>query len=32
MPSGRLHLAVRADGSMELTGPAEIVASGTVRL
>ncbi|MDT0310460.1 diaminopimelate epimerase [Streptomyces sp. DSM 44917] len=32
MPGGRLGVAVLADGSMELTGPATIVAHGTVRL
>lgn len=29
---GRLHIAVLADGAMELTGPAEILARGTVNL
>ncbi|MFE3946407.1 diaminopimelate epimerase [Streptomyces sp. NPDC059118] len=32
MPGGRLRIAVLADTSMELTGPADIVATGTVRL
>ncbi|MDO0912846.1 diaminopimelate epimerase [Streptomyces sp. DT2A-34] len=32
VPGGRLHVAVRADGSMELNGPAVIVARGTVDL
>ncbi|MFJ2008030.1 diaminopimelate epimerase [Streptomyces chartreusis] len=32
MPGGQLSIAVLADGSMKLTGPAAIVASGMVRL
>ncbi|MFE9769420.1 diaminopimelate epimerase [Streptomyces sp. NPDC005808] len=32
MPGGRLCVDVLADGSMQLTGPAAIVAHGTVRL
>jgi diaminopimelate epimerase len=32
MPGGQLRVAALADGSMDLTGPAAIVASGTVRL
>ncbi len=32
MPGGQLRVAVLTDGSMDLTGPAAIVASGTVRL
>ncbi|GAA1930458.1 diaminopimelate epimerase [Streptantibioticus ferralitis] len=32
LPGGRLRIAVRADGTMELNGPAEIVAQGTVHL
>ncbi|MEU0743024.1 diaminopimelate epimerase [Streptomyces sp. NPDC006134] len=32
MPGGRLRIAVLPDGSMQLTGPAAIVAHGTVRL
>lgn len=32
MPGGQLHISVLDDGSMELTGPATIVAQGTVCL
>ncbi|GHF74089.1 diaminopimelate epimerase [Streptomyces mashuensis] len=32
LPGGRLHVRVTADGSMELTGPAAIVAQGTLHL
>ncbi|MDW8478376.1 diaminopimelate epimerase [Streptomyces scabiei] len=32
MPGGQLRVDALADGSMQLTGPAAIVASGTVRL
>ena len=32
MSGGRLEIAVLADGCMELTGPAAVVAHGTVRL
>ncbi|TLQ39018.1 diaminopimelate epimerase [Streptomyces marianii] len=32
LPGGRLRIAVLADGAMELTGPAEILARGTVNL
>ncbi|MEU2516100.1 hypothetical protein [Streptomyces syringium] len=32
VPGGRLHIAVAADGAMALTGPAAIVAQGTVNL
>ncbi|MDF2259762.1 hypothetical protein [Streptantibioticus ferralitis] len=31
-PGGPLHISVLADGAMELVGPAEIVAQGTVNL
>ncbi|GAA2359517.1 diaminopimelate epimerase [Streptomyces cuspidosporus] len=32
LPGGRLHIAVRPDGAMELTGPAVITAHGHVAL
>ncbi|MDX3232572.1 diaminopimelate epimerase [Streptomyces sp. ME19-01-6] len=32
LPGGRLHIVVRPDGAMELTGPAVITAQGTVSL
>ncbi|MER7793575.1 diaminopimelate epimerase [Streptomyces sp. NPDC097640] len=31
-PGGRLHVEVRSDGAMFLTGPATIIAQGTARL
>ncbi|MEU5109667.1 diaminopimelate epimerase [Streptomyces sp. NPDC021354] len=32
LPGGRLNIAVRPDGAMELTGPAVVTAQGTVSL
>ncbi|WP_445520854.1 hypothetical protein [Streptomyces sp. NEAU-174] len=32
LPGGRLHIAVRPDGAIDLTGPAVVTVQGTVRL